>query len=135
MGAIPWRRDTGSGGPRRRGANHLGAVGWIAGHELRRRGGRALALALVVGVLGAVARVALRIVGIARRPLDLSDRAESGGFLVLTPAFERAYAGRIGVFGSYLRIRTRGGAAGSAAAVAVARRTFGPSLFDTEGLA
>jgi ABC-type lipoprotein release transport system permease subunit len=80
-------------------------------------------------------RVTFHIVGIVRRPLDLSDRAESGGFLVLSPAFTRAYTGRIGVFGSYLRIRTRGGAAGLDAATAVARKQFGETLFDTEGLA
>ena len=37
-------------------------------------------------------RLRLRVVGIDRRPLDLGDRAESGGLLVLTPAFDRAYS-------------------------------------------
>jgi hypothetical protein len=40
--------------------------------------------------------VRLHIVGIVRRPLDLGDLAASGGVVVLTPAFNRAYVNRIG---------------------------------------
>ena len=97
-------------------------------------------IAAVLGGAGDVGPLAgpsvrLRIVGIERRPLDLSDRAVAGGFLALSPAFGRAYAGRIGVFGSYLRVRTRSGAPDSARAIAVARRVFGKSLFDAQSLA
>src|SRR5436189_233252 len=63
------------------------------------------------GDVGALAGpvVRLHVVGIVRRPLDLSDRAVSGGFLVLPPAFAPSYADRIGVFGTYLRMRTNRG--------------------------
>jgi hypothetical protein len=76
----------------------------------------------------------LRVVGIERRPLDLSDRAVSGGFLALSRAFAPAYSGRIGVFGSYLRVRTRKPADASSA-IAAARRVFGGSLLDAQSLA
>ena len=50
--------------------------------------------------------VRLRIVGIDRRPLDLGDKGAAGGVVILTPAFNRAYANRIGDFGTLLRVRT-----------------------------
>ena len=37
--------------------------------------------------------IRLRIVGIVRRPLDLGDLAASGGVVIETPAFDRAYTG------------------------------------------
>ncbi len=40
-------------------------------------------------------RLHLRIVGIVRRPLDLGDLAASGGVVIETPAFDRAYKNRI----------------------------------------
>jgi hypothetical protein len=80
-------------------------------------------------------RVRLRVVGIDRRPLDLGDRAESGGLLVLTPAFDRAYAGRIGIFGARLRVRTRDGAEQVPGVVTSAGHIFGGSLLSTQGLA
>ena len=70
-------------------------------------------------------RVRLRIVGIVRRPLDLSDVGASGGVLALTPAFNRAYVTRIGTYGSLVRIRTRNGAADAGPVFAAARRIFG----------
>lgn len=79
-------------------------------------------------------RVELKIVGVVRRPFDLSDRALTGGFLALSPAFGRAYAGRIGVFGSYLRIRTAGGAADVPRTIKSARRIFKDSLLDARSL-
>ena len=72
-------------------------------------------------------RLQLRIVGIVRRPVDLGDRGASGGVLVLTPAFSRAYAKQVGFFLSILRIRTRNGAADIPGVVAAARRIFGRS--------
>ena len=48
----------------------------------------------------------LHVVGIVRRPLDLGDRAASGGLLVLTPAFAHTYHDAVGVFGDRLRVRT-----------------------------
>ena len=78
--------------------------------------------------------VRLHVVGIVRRPLDLSDRAASGGFLVLSPTFATRYADRIGVFGTYLRIRTRTGAAGVPTAIAAARRVFGDAVLTGQGL-
>lgn len=79
-------------------------------------------------------KLRLRIVGIERRPLDLSDRAVSGGFLALSPAFGSTYADRIGVFGAYLRVRTRT-PSDVVDATAAARRVFGAALVDTQSLA
>lgn len=76
----------------------------------------------------------LRIVGVVRRPLDLSDRAASGGFLALSPAFPRKYADRVGVFGTYLRVRTRSGADGASKVIGAARHVFGQSQFSAQGL-
>ena len=42
--------------------------------------------------------VRLRVVGIVRRPLDLGDLGASGGVVIETPAFDRAYAGKIASF-------------------------------------
>ena len=71
--------------------------------------------------------VRLRIVGIIRRPLDLGDLGASGGYLILTPAFDRAYANQIGVWGTALRVRTQHGAADVPSVEAAARRIFGQS--------
>ncbi len=79
-------------------------------------------------------RVRLRVVGIVRRPLDLSNRAASGGFLVLSPAFGHKYADRIGRFGTYLRVRTANGAEGVPKAISAARKVFGHSLLLSQGL-
>ncbi len=79
-------------------------------------------------------RIKLKIVGVVRRPFDLSDRALTGGFLALSPAFGPRYAGRIGVFGSYLRIRTKGGARDVPATISAARRIFKDSLLDARNL-
>jgi ABC-type antimicrobial peptide transport system permease subunit len=51
-------------------------------------------------------RLHLHVVGITRRPFDLSDRSASGGVVLLTPAFDRVYAGRVAVFTTVLRVRT-----------------------------
>jgi hypothetical protein len=77
----------------------------------------------------------LRIVGIARRPLDLGNRGAAGGLLVLTPAFNRAYADRMGRFGTRMRVRTDTGAAEAPRVIAAARSIFGTSLLSTQGLA
>jgi hypothetical protein len=79
-------------------------------------------------------RLRLQIVGIDRRPLDLGDQAESGGLLVLTPAFARAYSHRIGIFGSHLRVRTYRGEADVPRVIASARKLFHGSLLSTQGL-
>ncbi len=81
-------------------------------------------------------RVHLRIVGIDRRPLDLGDKSANGGALILTPAFNRAYADQIGSFGTLLRIRTEHGSADVPHLVAAAHRIFaGSSFFDAESVA
>ncbi len=79
--------------------------------------------------------VRLRVVGIVRRPLDLGDEGTSGGLMVLTPAFDRAYAGRIGVFGDRLRVRTVRGATEVPRVLASARAILGSSLFGARALA
>jgi hypothetical protein len=77
----------------------------------------------------------LRVVGIVRRPLDLGELGASGGLFALTPAFHRAYADRIGVYVTNLRIRTHHGAEDLDAVRADARRVFGGSeLFSVTSL-
>ena len=76
-------------------------------------------------------RIHLHVVGIERRVSDLGESAVSGGLLVFTPAFDRTYAGRVGVFGSYVRIGARGGPEHAAPVVATARRIFGETLFSS----
>jgi ABC-type lipoprotein release transport system permease subunit len=76
-------------------------------------------------------RLQFRIVGIVRRPLDLGDRAASGGVVVLTPAFDRAYINRIGRWSTILRVQTRNGAADVRSVTAAARQLWGRSPFFT----
>jgi ABC-type lipoprotein release transport system permease subunit len=66
-----------------------------------------------------------RVVGIIRRPADLSDLAASGGLITLTPAFDRAYSGKIALFTDDLRLRVPGGAADITRVTDLARRMFG----------
>jgi hypothetical protein len=77
----------------------------------------------------------LHVVGIDRLPLDLGDQAEVGGWLILTPAFDRAYSHRIGIFGTGLRVRTYRGETDVPGVIASARHIFGGSLLSTQGLA
>jgi hypothetical protein len=79
--------------------------------------------------------VRLRVVGITRRPLDLSERVTSSGFLVLSPGFAAAYEGRVGEWGTYVRIRTTDGADDVPAVVAAAREVLGDRLFANQNLA
>jgi len=74
-------------------------------------------------------RVTLHVVGLVRRPLDLGDRAASGGVVLLTPAFDRAYHDRIGIFTTVLRVRTLPSSAVKARVTAAAQREFGNSPF------
>jgi putative ABC transport system permease protein len=74
-------------------------------------------------------RFDLHVVGIVRRPLDLGDRGASGGVLILTPAFNRAYRDRMGTFGGpVLRVEARHGDADAARVIAAARRIFGRGI-------
>ena len=77
----------------------------------------------------------LRVVAIVRQPLDLGDQNASGGLIVLTPAFDRAYSDRIGTFGTRIRIRTDNGAADVPRVLAESRRIFGQAVFSAQGLA
>ncbi|MGO9876387.1 MAG: FtsX-like permease family protein [Acidimicrobiia bacterium] len=89
-----------------------------------------IAVALRGGNLGAPAgpRVSLRIVGLVRRPFDLGRRGATGGITILTPAFYRAYSGRMGGFpGWTIRARTRNGLPDIPQIKAAALRIFGPS--------
>ena len=72
--------------------------------------------------------VRLRVVGIVRRPLDLGDLSASGGVVIETPAFDRAYRGRVALFTTVLRVVTRDGAADIPAVASAARRAFGSKL-------
>jgi ABC-type lipoprotein release transport system permease subunit len=72
-------------------------------------------------------KVRLRVVGIVRRPSDLSDLAASGGLVSLTPAFDRAYSKRLALFTRALFVRVDGEAADTARVVHLARAAFGSS--------
>ncbi len=72
------------------------------------------------------AHLRLGIVGIYRRPLDLGDLAAAGGVVIETPAFDQTYRGRIALFTTVLRVRTRHGAADVPRLTAAARDVFGP---------
>jgi hypothetical protein len=75
-------------------------------------------------------RVQLRIVGIIRRPFDLGRRGATGGITILTPAFYRAYQGRIGKYPIWsVRVRTRNGLPDIPQLKAAALRIFGPSPY------
>ena len=69
--------------------------------------------------------VRLRVVGVYRRPLDLGDLAASGGVVIETQAFDRAYQNRVALYTAILRVRTRHGAADVPKASDAARRIFG----------
>jgi ABC-type lipoprotein release transport system permease subunit len=70
-------------------------------------------------------KLRFHIVGIDRRPLDLGVREAAGGVIVLTPAFDRTYAGKIGVYTDIIRARGEHGAKDVAKMTAAARRIFG----------
>ncbi len=110
----------GSGPPRDRRPSHrrLDDPRPDAGHPRRQRSGT-----------GAGPRVVLHVVGIVRRPLDLGDRAATGGVVVLTPAFDHEFSSRIGIFVTVLRVRAEHGASDVARVSAVARKMFGASGF------
>jgi hypothetical protein len=83
--------------------------------------------------------VHLDVVGIVRRPLDLSSRGAKGGVVVMTPAFTKKYINQIGSFAGTLgRVRSTGS---TADAIAAARERFKvadafsvqPLAFETEG--
>jgi len=74
-------------------------------------------------------RFRLRIVGVVRRPLDLGDRAANGGVLVETPAFYRAYADKMGSYGTVFRIRTRHGASDINRVGTAVQRIFPQAVF------
>ena len=75
------------------------------------------------------------VVGIVRRPLDLSELGSSTGLFVLTPAFNREYADRIGVYLTSIRVRTVHGEADLPGLQAEAERIFGESpLFSVVSL-
>jgi len=79
--------------------------------------------------------VMVTIVGIERHPTDLSAPGE--GAMVLTPAFHRAYADRIGEFeGKFLAVRLAGGRADLPGFVERTKRLAGPGTdvrFDPVG--
>lgn len=78
--------------------------------------------------------IRLRIVGVYRRPLDLGDLAASGGVVIETPAFDRAYARRVALFATVLRVRTRRGAADIPSVTAAARAIFGKQFSGIVGV-
>jgi ABC-type lipoprotein release transport system permease subunit len=79
--------------------------------------------------------IALRVVGIVRRPLDLGVRSAGGGVAILSPAFRTRYADQVGAYTDVLRVRTERGTADVPGVTAVARKMFGQELtFGTTGL-
>lgn len=71
----------------------------------------------------------LEVVGIVRRPLDLSELGSTTGLFVLTPAFHEEHADRIGVYLTSIRVRVVHGEADVAGLEAEAERIFGASPF------
>jgi hypothetical protein len=71
----------------------------------------------------------LRVVGIVRRPLDLSNQAASGGVVILTPAFDRTYRNRIASWSNVLRLRVPHGAAGVPHVLTLANQIFAKDPF------
>ena len=76
----------------------------------------------------------LRVTAIVRRPLDLGEEQSAGSMLVLTPAFAKQYAGKIGEFGTRVRIRTFGGQVDVPEVLQGARERFGEQLLDAQAL-
>jgi ABC-type lipoprotein release transport system permease subunit len=78
--------------------------------------------------------IVLHVVGVQRSPRDLGDRAANGGFLVLPPTFDAAWAGRVGRFGSYVRIRADTRVRSVPEVISAARNVLGGALFSAQGL-
>ena len=78
--------------------------------------------------------IRFHVVGIVRRPLDLSDRATSGGLLELSRAFADKYDGQVGVFGTSLRVRASGDSHDVSKVIRAARQVFGQSVVNAQGL-
>lgn len=55
-------------------------------------------------------RLRFRVVGIDQRTLDLTPTGERTGIIFLQPSVYRAYRGRIGDFGGFVRVRLKPGA-------------------------
>jgi ABC-type antimicrobial peptide transport system permease subunit len=69
-------------------------------------------------------QIPLRVVGITRRPGDLSDMGASGGVVALTPAFDRKYVDELAWFTYVLRVPVAG-TAQEAQARQLAQQMFG----------
>ncbi|MEX2267405.1 MAG: FtsX-like permease family protein, partial [Acidimicrobiia bacterium] len=86
--------------------------------------------------------VRLQVVGVERRPFDLTTEGQSAGVSFLTPAFYEKYHDQIGTFlGEYLRVRLEDGAAGIRAFTRAVRDIpggeavgFRNESFDTGGI-
>jgi hypothetical protein len=76
----------------------------------------------------------LRVTAIVRRPLDLGEEQSAGSLLIFTPAFARQYAGKIGEFGTRVRIRTVGGQADVPDVLQGARERLGEQFLDAQAL-
>jgi ABC-type antimicrobial peptide transport system permease subunit len=78
--------------------------------------------------------VRLRVVGIVRRPLDLGDLGASGGVVLETPAFNRAYTGKIASFVTVVRVRTKHHAADVKPVTKAVAAIFGKQLQNSTDL-
>jgi hypothetical protein len=68
-------------------------------------------------------RVPLKVVGISRSPVDLSQQGESGGILLFPRAFTQTYGDRVGSYIKVLLVRLTDGSDGVPAFVRDLRRT------------
>jgi hypothetical protein len=102
---------------------HVGDV--LGGDSYTPRQAEALARGVVDPGTPAGPPVQLRIVGIVRRPVDLGTQTAVGVPLVLTRAFDRAYANKIGLYGVGVLVRTRHGAADAGQVGAATAKIFG----------
>lgn len=69
-------------------------------------------------------RVRMKVVGISRSPVDLSQQGDAGGILLLPPAFSEKYGDRVGSYIDVVLVRLTGGTTGVPGFVGDLRRNF-----------
>jgi hypothetical protein len=70
-------------------------------------------------------RIRMKVVGISRSPVDLSQQGEAGGILLLSHAFAEKYGDRVGSYIDVVLVRLTEGSAGVPSFVRELRRTLG----------
>ena len=70
-------------------------------------------------------RISMKVVGISRSPVDLSQQGDAGGILLLSHAFAEKYGSRIGNYIDVMLVRLKGGSSSVPGFVQVLRETVG----------